>query len=220
MNVLGRLIAITVATLVAGSAAAQGPPPQTQPPPPQARQRIHPPGTGLQEGMTPQRLQLGWRGGMGPGLGGFAPGALLARKEFLSLSDSQVEELQALETQMAGQHDEALAAIRARQQELRDAWNADDPDPMVVRAKIKAAMDAQQTFELARLDAGAKAKAILDAEQLGKVRGFAEGYRMGRGGRGGTGGFRGSHGFRGSQGRGIMRGGRRAVPPRGGRQTP
>ena len=218
MKAYGRLIAMTAATLIAGSAAAQEPPAQTRPP--QARQRVHSPGTGLQEGVTAKRLQLGCRGGMGPGLGGFAPGALLARKEFLGLSEKQVEELQALETQLTAQRDDALGDIRTRQQELREAWNADDPDPALVRAKMKAAMDAQQTFELARVDAGAKAKAMLDAEQLGKVRGIAEGCRMGRGGRGGMGAFRGSRGFRGPQGSGMMRGGRQDVPPRGGRQTP
>lgn len=219
MKVYGRLIAMAAATLIAGSAAAQEPPTQTRPP--QARQRLHTPGTGQQEGMIPQRLQLGRRGGgIGPGAGGLAPGALLARRDFLGLTEKQIEELRALETQLAEQRDQALADVRARQQELRDAWSAEDPDPSLVREKMKAAMDAQQSFALARVDAGAKAQAVLDAEQLGKVRGLAEGYRMGRGGRGGTGGFRGSHGLRGAPGRGMMRGGRQAVPPRGRRQIP
>lgn len=216
MRALGRLMAMAAATLIAGSAAAQEPPTQTIPP--QARLRQHPPGTGLQEGVTPQRLQLGQRGGMGRGLGGYAPGALLARKDFLGLSGQQVEQLQALENDIAGQHDKAVEDIRARQQEVRDAWNADDPDPKLVREKMKAAMDAQQAFELARVDAGAKAKGILDAEQLGKVRGLAEGYRAGRAGHGGAGGFRGSQGYRGDRGRGMMRGGQQTMPPRG--ETP
>jgi Spy/CpxP family protein refolding chaperone len=213
MNVLGRLIAIAAATVVAHSAAAQDPPTQTQPP--QARQRMHPPGTGLQEGVTPQRLQVGMRGGRSTGLGLFAPRGLLDQQEFLGLNETQVQQLQALETELAGQRDKALADVRARQQELREAWNADVPDPKRVREKMKAAMDAQQAFELARVDAGARAKGILDAEQLGKVRGLAQGYRMGVGSRGGARSFQGRQGMRGPQGRGMMRGYRQPVPSRG-----
>lgn len=213
MIVFRRLTGIVAASVIAGSVAAQEPPPQTVEPP--QRLRMHAPGTGLQEGVSPQRRQLGLRGGMGAGLGMYAPGGLLAQKDFLGLSDDQVEQLQKLDTEFAAQREKALETARARQQELREAWNADDPDPKLVREKMKAAMDAQQAYELARVDAGARAKGMLDAEQLGKVRGLAQGYRMGVGSRNRPRSFEGRQRMRAPAGPGMMRGYRQPVPPRG-----
>ena len=213
MKAFGRLIGLVAATLVAGSLAAQEPPAQTRPP--QARMRIHEPGTGRQEGVTPQRARLGMRGGMGAGVGAYSPRGLLAQRDFLGLSDDQIAQLNTLETDFAEQRGKAQEEVRARQQELREAWNADDPDPQIVREKMKAAMDAQQGLELSRIDAGARARGILNPEQIGKVRGLAQGYRMGQGMRGGARGYRGSPGVRGPQGgRGMIRGYRRPMGPR------
>ncbi len=208
-----RMIGIVAASVIAGSTAAQERPPQAAQPP--QRLRIHAPGTGLRDEVAPQRRQLGRRGGMGPGLGVYAPGHLLAQKEFLGLSEQQVQELTALDTVFAAQREKALETVRARQQDLRDAWNADDPDPQLVREKMKAAMDAQQEVELARIDAGAKAKGLLEAEQLGKVRGLAQGYRMGAGLRGGARGFPNGPDVRAPAGRGMMRRYWPSGPPRG-----
>jgi hypothetical protein len=213
MKAFGRFIGVVTATLVAGSLAAQEPPAQTRPP--QARMRIHEPGTGLQEGVTPRRGRLGMRGGMGAGVGMYSPSGLLAQKDFLGLSDDQISQLSTLETEFAEQRAKEQEGVRARQQELREEWNADDPDPQIVRQRMKAAMDAQQGLELSRIDAGARAKGTLNPEQLGKMRGLALGYRMGQGRRDGARGYEGRPGVRGPQGgRGMIRGYRQPVPPR------
>jgi Spy/CpxP family protein refolding chaperone len=203
MKGLTRLIgAALAATVLAGAVAAQDPPPQASTP--QARQRLHAPGTGLQEGVIPQRQRIGARGWMGAGGGMYAPRALLAQKDLLGLSEDQVAQLQKLETQFAEQHQNSGEELRTLRQELRDTWSAEDPDLSVVRTKMKAVMDAEQALQLSRIDAEAKAKGLLNQEQLGEVRSFAQGYRVGA--------RRGAGAMRGMGRGGTWPGGRGAMP--------
>ncbi len=172
----GIIGALAAAALAAGGTTAQEP--QPEPTAPRARMRVHTPGTGLQEGVTPQRRQggaLGRRAGRG-----FAsPGALLRQRGFLGLSDDQVAALEQLDAELRAQHDRARDVLRTRQEELREAWSSDDPDAELIRQKTTEAMEARNQIELARLDAGASARGVLNDEQLGKVRGFEEGMRRG-----------------------------------------
>jgi hypothetical protein len=154
--------------------------------------RQHVPGTGLQEGMVPQRRQIGARGRVA-GFGFASPGALLRQREFLGLSDEQVATLEQLDSELRAQQDQAREVLRARQDELREAWRSDEPDADLIKQKTAESMEARNRMELASLDAGAKARSSLSDEQLGKVRGLQEGMRRGaamRGRRpGGTGRF-------------------------------
>jgi Spy/CpxP family protein refolding chaperone len=165
--------------------------------------RIHEPGTGLQQGVTPRHRQLGARGAFDGA--GFAPGMLLRQRDFLDLTDEQVARLEQLESTVRREQDAAREVFRARQDELREAWRADDPDADLIRQKTADVLAARQQMELTRVEAAANAKALLSDEQLGKVRGFQEGVRRGAG-------MRGDRSVRGAQ-----RGSRHA-PDRGGRQ--
>jgi len=177
----GIMGAALAATVIAGSTAAQEPP--TQPNPPQARQRMHAPGTGRQEGVVPQRQRIGGRGWMGARGGMFAPRHLLAQKESLGLTGDQAAQLAKLDTLFAEQQSKAAGELGTLRTELRDAWNAEDPDLAAVRDRTKALLDAEEALQLSRIDAEAKAKAVLTQDQIGKVRSFVQGYRMGAGAR-------------------------------------
>ena len=174
--------------LVAATSLAAQETPQPQPDRPQARMRIHAPGTGLQPGMIPMRLQRGTeQGGMGrTGFEGraFSPRALVNRRAFLGLSDQQVAELEKLDAAVTATRDKALAGAKAHDEALAEAWKADKPDTKAIREHALAAMRAQQEVQLEVLNAAARAKAALTSEQLGKVRGLAKGQRARTGARG------------------------------------
>lgn len=194
-SLIGALAVLVVAT---GRAGAQEEP-QPEPTAPRARMRIHEPGTGRREGVTPRQLRVG---GLGRFEGsGFGPAVLLRQRDFLNLSDEQVAQLEQLESAVREEQDKAGEVFRARQGELREAWRADEPDADLIRQKTADLLQARQQVELMRVETAAKAKALLSDEQLGKVRGFQEGMRRG-GGMSGDGGGRGMH--RGS----------RSAPPR------
>jgi Spy/CpxP family protein refolding chaperone len=178
MKALHSLIGAAAAVaLAAGVVVAQEPQPDSTAP--RARMRIHEPGTGLQQGVTPRQRQLG-QGGRFDG-GGFAPGLLLRQREFLDLTDEQVAQLEQLESTVRAEQDKAREVYRARQGELREAWQADDPDSDLIRQKTAEAMEARHQMELTRIESAAKAKGLLTDAQLGKVRGFQEGMRRGSG---------------------------------------
>lgn len=164
--------------LVAGAALAQEAAPDSTAP--RARMRIHEPGTGLQRGVAPRRS--GARGRFEGA--GFGPGMLLRQREFLDLSDEQVAQLEALESDVVAEQTKARDVFQARQEELRAAWQADTPDAELIRQKSAEVMNARQQMELTRIEATAKAKGLLNDAQLGKVRGFQEGVRRGAGMRG------------------------------------
>ena len=177
----GFIGAALAATAIAGSSAAQEPP--TQPNPPQIRQRLHAPGTGLPEGVIPQRQRIGGRGWMGAGGGMYAPRHLLAQKESLGLTDDQVAQLEELDTQFSEQRNKAAEELGTLRADLRNAWNSEDPDLAAVRDKTKAVLDAEEALQLSRIDAEARAKTVLNQEQIGKARSFVQGYQMGVGAR-------------------------------------
>ncbi|KPK04301.1 MAG: hypothetical protein AMS20_08755 [Gemmatimonas sp. SG8_28] len=177
MKALHSLIgAIAVLATAAGLAGAQEEP-QPEPTAPRARARIHEPGTGLKEGVTPRQLRAGGRGQFEGG--GFGPAVLLRQRDFLNLSDEQVAQLEQLESAVRADQDEAREVFRERQDQLRAAWRADVPDPELIRQKTADLLQVRQQVELTRVETAAKAKALLSNEQLGKVRGFQEGMRRG-----------------------------------------
>lgn len=242
MKAIHALTATAAALTLAASAlpAQDTVPPATRP---RARMGIHPPGTGLQPGVTPLHQRLGFnqsaRGvrGMGVGYGlGLgqgqgqccAPGGLLAQRSFLGLTDEQVAQLQGLNTELTEAQQAAMDQVRTHQQELDNLWAADQPDANAIRQRSQQLMQAQQDAQLAAVDATARSRAILSAEQQGKVQGFAQGQRLGlrqgvgmRGSRympqGRMGVGRGSvgRGSVGRQGRGVRRAPRpsRRFPP-------
>jgi len=183
--------------------------------------RIHTPGTGMQEGAMPMQLRQGagmqmpMRGG---GMAsGFAPGRLLAQKQFLGLNETQVAELERLDEGMRTAHEKAMEDVKARQEELQTLWQADRPDPSAIRRSFEAVMRAEQEAQLTAVEATARAKGVLTAEQLGKMQGLAQGRLMGA--RGALGMRGGRMMPRGGMGRGGM-----AMPRgrtgRGGMRTP
>ena len=198
---LGAVVAVTLA---AGATTAQETPPDSTAP--RARMRVHAPGTGLREGVTPRHRRIGERGRM-DGFGFASPGALLRQRELLGLSDEQVASLEQLDSELRAQHEESAAALRTRQEELREAWRSDEVDADLIKRKTTEVMEARNQLELARLDAGARARGLLSNEQLGKVRGFQEGVRRGAAMRGNRTGEGGRFGMRRSPGR---RGGSRS----------
>jgi Spy/CpxP family protein refolding chaperone len=213
---LGILATVTLLVVGASTLSAQDSLPAQRP---QARMRMHAPGTGMQPGMTPMQMRQGaamqMQGSMG-GRGvasGFAPGRLLAQKEFLGLTDAQVAEFERLDEGMRSAHDKAMKDVEARQQELQDLWQADKPDVNAIRRSFEALMKLHQDAQLSAIEATARAKGALTAEQLGKAQGLAQGRLMGA---------RGSMGMRG--GRTMQRGGRAmhggTMMPRGGMRTP
>ncbi|MDH3290939.1 MAG: hypothetical protein OEO20_07795 [Gemmatimonadota bacterium] len=182
------LLGGAMVVLVAAASLAAQEAPQPQPDRPQARMRLHAPGTGLQSGMTPMRLQRGTQQGrMGrTGFDGraFSPRALVNRRAFLELSDQQVAELEKLDAAVTAARDKALADAKSHDEALAEAWKADKPDPKLIREHALAAMRAHEVVQLEALNAAARAKAALTPEQLGKVRGLAEGQRARMGARG------------------------------------
>ncbi len=193
------MIAAAAATLVAaGVLPAQEPEaaPEDQP----RRMRLHAPGTWWEGGPAMrQQMRLGAAGL--PGVHHFAPQALIARKDFLGLSEEQVAQLERLGEELTGTHEQALESAKASHEALLEAWQADRPDADAVRRYAEQAMQAQQAAHLAMLTGAAQAKALLTPEQQGKMQGWIEGSRMGmrmRAGRPGMrqGGRRGSLGLR------------------------
>jgi Spy/CpxP family protein refolding chaperone len=199
MKALHSLIGAIAVLVAAASLAGAQEDPQPEPTAPRTRMRIHEPGTGLEEGVTPRQLRAGGRGRFEEA--GFGPAVLLRQRDFLNLSDEQVAQLEQLESAVREDQDEAREVFRARQDELRAAWRADEPDADLIRQKTADLLQARQQVELTRVETAAKAKALLSGEQLGKVRGFQEGMRRG----GGMSGDRAGHG---------MHRGRRSAPPR------
>ncbi len=162
-------------------------PPATRP---RARMGIHLPGTGLQPGVTPMHQRLGfnqgvWGGGralVGLGVGQgrcCAPGALLAQRNFLGLTEDQVSQLEGLNTELTEAHEDAFERVRTQRQELDDLWAADQPDANAIRQKTQQLLQSQQDAQLAAVDAAVRSRAILTAEQQGMIRGFAAGQRLG-----------------------------------------
>jgi Spy/CpxP family protein refolding chaperone len=238
MNVINALAATAVAlTLGAGTLPAQDTLPRA--PWPRARLGIHPPGTGLQPGVTPMHQRLGFnqaqwgaRGlGVGYGIGAArgvccGPRALLAQRGFLGLSDDQVAQLEGLNTELTGAQQAAWDAVRTHQQELSSLWAAEQPDAAAIRQRTEQLLQAQQDAQLAATDAVARARGVLSAEQQGRIAGLMQGQRIGvrrgAGMRGAWGGRAGRTGMWGGRpgARGIGRGSvgyrrlPRAVPPR------
>ncbi len=179
-------------------------PAQDAPPPPEQRPRqlrIHEPGTGLQGGpaMHRQTGRMGARRGEMGGMGAYSPQMLIARKDLLGLSDEQVSQIGQLSADAQAAQEQAMEAVKQIQEQLQEAWAADQPDVAAVRRYAQAGMEARQTARLAMIEGAARAKALLTPEQQGKLEGFVEGRRMGMR----QGGMRGQ--------RGQMRGNQRAL---------
>lgn len=107
-----------------------------------------------------------------PGMGGLGLGALLRFREQLELTDEQVSRLEALEEPLRQAHEEAQKTIQEHQRQLREAWQADEPDRNAIRSHMQAIMEAQQAAQLAALDAMLGARAVLTDEQRGRLQGW------------------------------------------------
>ncbi len=194
--------AALLAVVAAGALPAQDAPPAPEQRPRQLR--IHEPGTGLQGGpATHQRMgRMGARRGEMGGMGAYSPQMLIARKDLLGLSDEQVSQIGQLSADAQAAQEQAMEAVKQSQEQLQEAWAADQPDVAAVRRYAQAGMEARQNARLATLEGAARAKALLTPEQQGKLEGFVEGRRMGMR----QGGMRGERGqMRGNQGARGMR---------------
>ena len=185
--------------------AAGALPAQDAPPPPEQRPRqlrIHEPGTGLQGGpaMHRQTGRMGARRGEMGVMGAYSPQMLIARKDLLGLSDEQVSQIGQLSADAQAAQEQSMEAVKQIQEQLQEAWAADQPDAAAVRSYAQAGMEVRQNARLAMIEGAARAKALLTPEQQGKLEGFVEGRRMGmrqRGMRGQSGQMRGNQGTRG-----------------------
>ncbi len=157
------LAAVMVAALPAQEAA-----PAPRPDRPQARPRRHAPGIGQDR----------------PGAPAYSPHALIARREFLALSDQQVSRMEALAEGVRSVRERAAESVQQHRDALQEAWQADQPDVSAIRRHAEALYQAQHEVRLAELTAAAEAKGLLTAEQQGKLRGWMDGWRRAaRGGR-------------------------------------
>jgi Spy/CpxP family protein refolding chaperone len=104
---------------------------------------------------------------------------LIARKDLLGLSDEQVSQIGQLSADAQAAQEQAMEAVKQIQEQLQEAWAADQPDVAAVRRYAQAGMEARQTARLAMIEGAARAKALLTPEQQGKLEGFVEGRRMG-----------------------------------------
>ena len=172
------LSSVALATmLAAGAAGAQEAP---TPDAPRARMRIHEPGTGLKEGVTPMHRRIG-RAEWGRVGGGGGPQALLQHREFLGLTDAQVTRLEEMNETQAAARAERAEALKSQSEELANLRRQEQPDDAAIRAATEARLQLQQEAVLARLDAATAARKVLTEEQQGKWRGFEEGMRRGAG---------------------------------------
>ena len=203
-----RAIATGAALIALGAPALSAQDTVPEPQRPQARMRMHAPGTGQLPEMTPmqrrQRDGLAAERGGSVGERGFAPRALLEQREFLGLSEAQVADLERLNESARAASEKALERSKARQERLAELWKADRPDVAAIRRESQELMKSRQEAWLAGIDATARAKAALTAEQLGKVKGLAQGRQMGQ--RRGAAGMRRAPAVRGRAQRGAARG--------------
>ena len=193
--------AALLAVVAAGALPAQDAPPAPEQRPRQLR--IHEPGTGLEGGpaMHRQTGRMGARRGEMGGMGAYSPQMLIARKDLLGLSDEQVSQIEQLSADAQAAQEQAMEAVKQSQEQLQEAWAADQPDVAAVRRYAQAGMEARQNARLATLEGAARAKALLTPEQQGKLEGFVEGRSMRqrgmRGQSGQSGQMRGNQGARG-----------------------
>lgn len=177
-NRLYILSTVALATvLAAGAAGAQEAP---TPDAPRARMRMHEPGTGLQEGVTPMRRRIGRADMVGRG-GGGGPQALLQHREFLGLTDAQMAQLEEMNQAQVTQRTARAEALKARSEELASLRRQEPLDDAAIRVATEARLKLQQDAVLARLDAASGARKVLTEEQQAKWRGFEEGMRRGAG---------------------------------------
>lgn len=137
----------------------------------------HDPQQGQQEqprpGMMPMGQGPGMMGGMGTmemmmGLPG--PGLILRQKEALNLSDSQVQELEALQKQASDAHQAHMREMEPIHRDVTQALEADKPDLARYESGLKRLADhhVKVHVEMARL--GQLALDVLTPEQRSNVR--------------------------------------------------
>lgn len=107
-----------------------------------------------------------------PGLGRLGPAALVRFRQQLELTDEQVSRLEALEQPLREAHEQARQTIQEHQRQLREAWQADEPDGAAIRSHMQAIMQAEQQAQLAAVDAALGARAVLTDEQRGRLQGW------------------------------------------------
>jgi len=107
----------------------------------------------------------------------WAPSALIARKDALSLTADQVTRLQALadEAKLAG--DKAKADHDSHHAMVVKMFEQSAPDAAQVTQHTQAAMQAMTAGCVAEMTAAAKAKNVLTPEQRGRVQGRLEAMR-------------------------------------------
>ncbi len=115
------------------------------------------------------------RMGRGPGFGpGWAAGAQTppaptALKEFLGLTDQQVQQLTDLRKQVAEENRSIAEQIRAKRQEIADLMKSANPDPLKV-GQLHVDIKKLNDQRLAKLEAmRTQALALLTAEQKQKL---------------------------------------------------
>lgn len=125
---------------------------------------------------TGEQRPMGMMGGMGGGekepmgpltaaLGKYAPSAILAMEEHLSLTADQLTKLKALAEQGQKAEQEAHMPAHAAHMELRKAMAADVPDTTAMRQMFLAHHTAEGNMQWIRASIAMQAKALLTAAQ-------------------------------------------------------
>jgi Spy/CpxP family protein refolding chaperone len=101
-----------------------------------------------------------------------------ALKDYLSLSQEQLNDLDAVRTSVRDELEPIRREAGEKARALRDAMKKDPIDPQVVsglRAEIKALRDK---MEAKQAEVGAKARKVLTAEQLSKLEQLQEALKL------------------------------------------
>jgi hypothetical protein len=100
----------------------------------------------------------------------FSPSYLLQMREELALTDAQVTQLEQIQADAKGKHDQAMASHDKHRDEMMQAMEAEQPNPDLVRAHFTGAHDSMGVAHWAEMEAGLKAMAVLTDVQRTQVR--------------------------------------------------
>ncbi|MEX1999410.1 MAG: Spy/CpxP family protein refolding chaperone [Gemmatimonadales bacterium] len=102
----------------------------------------------------------------------FRPGALLERRERLSLTEQQVQRLTALQTELQATHERTRTEVQARMAEAHTAWQGGDS--RAANAASQAVMQTLLAGHMAALHGATQARGVLTEEQRGRVQGWMD----------------------------------------------
>ncbi|MGC4053022.1 MAG: periplasmic heavy metal sensor [Paludibaculum sp.] len=117
------------------------------------------------------------RNGMGPRQMQPA-GSTDALKQYLGLTDAQVQQLRDLRKQQAESQRPAMEQIRDKRQQLRDAVRAASPDSALIGQLTVDIKKLTESMQANRTDLQAKAQALLTPDQKTKIAALQEAQKL------------------------------------------